>query len=715
VNKSLFFILIVIVAFNSNAVQASSDLDCPPPLTALISNNMVLQCSSGIGNAILNPYNDSRVNLLLAMIRPVKNQTVENSNVLYWDVTSNPIKSPFYIQTFQLTGRTDDEQYAYYSRFVELLRGLGLNEDNLILNLDRINKNYIAPSLSPLACRALDFYNNIKSDALLSARDRKQIMSYLLQLDNTPATANTKDYLGYISAANAFYTDDYEAAGKIFSQLTNTGSAWVKEASLYNLIRVEIRKTQQQSDDRYGFFDIAGVDKTQANKIIPAIQRYLDKYPAGRYADSADQLKRRAYWLTHDWKKLVESYLKAINAVRNNNNFITATELSLEIDDKYLSANMENNANKIHAPLEQIVWDDPVIATAQILIRLRKPASAVGLDVIKLHENNFERQKANSLYQYILTAYNFFGEEKYEAVVKETENWRTNITQADYASFSIAALRAEALSKLNRWQDAAVLLQELRELSPSPLLKDHFELAQAQNLEASGNLKKIFEPDSIIHSPILRKRILRAAADTRLLEYVLDQKHIITSEKSIALAALLNKELLSKQYKSLLEHQQKYATLKLDNVDGLDLLRNETISSKDNFTCQKWSKVLADLNSDKVPPQALLCLGERLRTLEDSFIKPLVPYKDELGKSDDNFNCKSLTRLPLYLAVIDNDSAKDDDKAFALRRALYCFATSGYNHCGTEEIPAEKRKDWFIKLKSEYKKSPWSIKQKYYW
>src|SRR5262249_30205185 len=160
---------------------------------------------------------------------------------------------------------------------------------------------------------------------------------------------------------------------------------------------------------------------------------------------------------------------------------------------------------------------------------------------------------------------------------------------------------------------------------------------------------KIFEPDSIIQSAVLRKRILRAAANTSLLEYVLDQQHTSPEEKSVALAALLHKELLSKQYKALVAHQQKYAPLQLENRDGLEVLRNETISSDENFHCPKWSKVLADLSGDKPPPRTLLCLGERLRTLEDGFISPHTPYQDQLGHTDDGFDIKRLTRLSLYL------------------------------------------------------------------
>lgn len=704
-------ILIVFVAFGPTLSEASSDGGCPPPLTAVISDMTALDCLGGVGTAVLSPYNDSRVNLLLAMTRPATDQTIENNNLLYWNAASG-IKSPFHIEAIQPSGDLEAKKRAEYDHFVGLLRELGLNDDELKRDLDRINKNHQAPDLSPLAYRALDLRKIVRSDGALNEMDRRQIIHYLLELGPATATANTEDYCKYISAANAFHKNDCDTAKQLFTPLVDCRTAWVREASLYNLIRIEIRKTQMQSVDQHGFLDVESIDQTQAGKILPAIQRYLSEFPDGLYADSARNLKRRAYWFARDNKNLIRSFSDAIRTIRERNDFLAAAMLALEIDDKYPRS----------AP-SQIEWDDPVIATSQILIRLRKPASAhkadqydpVELAAIIAHEDNFKKQNALSLYRYLLTAYDFFKEERYEAVVQGTENWKENLAQADHAGFSRAALRAEALGKLKRWKDASALLKELRELSPSPLLKDNFQLAQAQNLEASGNLGRVFEPDSIIQSPVLRERLLRSSADVRLLEYVLEQQHTATREKAVALAALLYKELLSKRYKSLLEHQKKYGALKLDDVDGLGALHNETVDSTDGFVCPKWSEVLGDLSGPRVSPHALLCLGERLRTLEDSYMMSVDRYKNELGSSDDGFNTAGLARLSLYLTVIDDPSARDDDKAFALRRALYCFATTGYNHCGPEDVPLEQRKAWFTKLKSRYKNSPWAMKQKYYW
>ena len=65
--------------------------------------------------------------------------------------------------------------------------------------------------------------------------------------------------------------------------------------------------------------------------------------------------------------------------------------------------------------------------------------------------------------------------------------------------------------------------------------------------------------------------------------------------------------------------------------------------------------------------------------------------------------------------MIADAKAPQDERSYALFRAVNCFATSGYNHCGSEEIPKAERQRWFLTLKKQYAQSPWAQQQKYYW
>ncbi|MNE82820.1 hypothetical protein D3C80_1795800 [compost metagenome] len=73
------------------------------------------------------------------------------------------------------------------------------------------------------------------------------------------------------------------------------------------------------------------------------------------------------------------------------------------------------------------------------------------------------------------------------------------------------------------------------------------------------------------------------------------------------------------------------------------------------------------------------------------------------------------SRLDGYLKVIGDANAADDDRAYALYRAINCYAPSGYNGCGSQDIPPSQRKQWFRTLKSKYATTPWAKSLKYYW
>ncbi len=47
-----------------------------------------------------------------------------------------------------------------------------------------------------------------------------------------------------------------------------------------------------------------------------------------------------------------------------------------------------------------------------------------------------------------------------------------------------------------------------------------------------------------------------------------------------------------------------------------------------------------------------------------------------------------------------NTHAPADDRAYALYRAINCYAPSGYNECGSADVPKSTRKQWFNTLKA---------------
>jgi hypothetical protein len=72
-------------------------------------------------------------------------------------------------------------------------------------------------------------------------------------------------------------------------------------------------------------------------------------------------------------------------------------------------------------------------------------------------------------------------------------------------------------------------------------------------------------------------------------------------------------------------------------------------------------------------------------------------------------------RMLNYRAVMSDTHAAPDDRAYALYRAISCYAPAGYNECGGADVAKDKRKQWFNTLKSAYPNTRWARSLKYYW
>ena len=68
-----------------------------------------------------------------------------------------------------------------------------------------------------------------------------------------------------------------------------------------------------------------------------------------------------------------------------------------------------------------------------------------------------------------------------------------------------------------------------------------------------------------------------------------------------------------------------------------------------------------------------------------------------------------------YTSVLANARSSKEDKAYALFRAVNCYAPSGVNDCGGPDVPKSQRKAWFTSLKRDYAGTWWSSALQYYW
>ncbi len=67
------------------------------------------------------------------------------------------------------------------------------------------------------------------------------------------------------------------------------------------------------------------------------------------------------------------------------------------------------------------------------------------------------------------------------------------------------------------------------------------------------------------------------------------------------------------------------------------------------------------------------------------------------------------------MQVMVDQKAGTEDKAFALYRAVECYASVGDNHCGGKDVDKSTRKAWFNRLKKEFGNTAWAREAKYYY
>jgi hypothetical protein len=280
--------------------------------------------------------------------------------------------------------------------------------------------------------------------------------------------------------------------------------------------------------------------------------------------------------------------------------------------------------------------------------------------------------------------------------------------------FSLFMLRGLAFESQRRWQDGNKLWRGMLTAATGPLRAALLQLALALNDERSGKLAEVFQQNALVRDPALHRPLLKYAAAPALLRDVVTSSTTSATDKGTALFTLLYKTLVKGDYRGFNEILAKFPPVQYEDADGLHLLAWKGQAAPE-YACPALAETTRRLAAAGDDPVALNCLGELFRRFEDKLDTGSKPPADELGGTPDGFKGPNQTRLDYYLEVIANPKSHGDAEAYALYRAVNCFASVGNNHCGEQDIPKEDRKRWFDRLKQTYKDNAWSKRQKYWW
>jgi hypothetical protein len=692
----------------SSPAQASSDSTCYPDWK--VKQTVMNGCS---GMALLSPGNDTRINLLMLLYD--RHGDVGESNSTSYDAMDRRGEAqPFDYGVFALTlGRKPGEPEGagndnYGNRCATNERGQLDFERALAaakgLPADEVAQLVMAREALRPDCNAGSDMRALVATALEGVR-----------------SATGKAFADYLRGAAAFYDGDYATARGLFAGLGKASAAWPKEAAAYMLGRVELNLAMDNAFDDYGYLADAPNNKAELVAAERAFKAYIAAYPKGSYAVSAQGLLRKVYWLGNANDKLLAEYVTAFKRANMSGSNVSLADLVQEMDVK------------LGEKLELAGVNDPQILAMLVLKGMRhsddpeeqgyeKPISRAVIEGLR---SRFGGQEA--LYNYLLAAHALYVAKDPAAALQALP---ANPSGDGYLAYSQRALRALALDAKGDPGARAAMAAVLAD-SKKPFQRGTMELALAMHDERGKALERVFAADSPIKDPEIRETLLRYNAGPKLLRAQAASKSAPKQERDVALYTLLYKNITRGAYKDFVSDIALIpAGAKPRAADDYESPTYTNIGvfkwagQKDGFACPSLTTLATALSAAPKDAPSLLCLGEfvRLNGMDAGASWPDIPGsldqnppKDQLGGTPSLFPGKRFSRLEVYKGVVADPAASANSKAYALYRAVYCYAPAGYNSCGGVEVPIAQRKAWFNQLKKSYPTSPWAAKLKYYW
>jgi hypothetical protein len=711
---------LALLASVSLPAAASSDNFCFPDWR--VARNSLDRCNN---LPFLSPGNDSRANLRL-MLADKKGAPLTPNALDEDDLAQGfgAVPFPQYRLALASNGETEpDSDDSPTAELDTLLEPLGIKREDY----KTAGEGFVSGEGS--RCRSNDdssataFIRQV-AKADMPQAERELLAKARLQLLTTcdwdgPVVADPQQiqstdgqlFRTYLQAAADFYSGRFAEAERGFSAAGSATSPWLKETARYMVARNALNQAQANTYDEYGVPDLERVDKTALATAEQGFDGYLKTYPQGEYSVSARGLLRRVYWLGFDSEKLAAAFTWALTEASDAQRNVSVDELVEEADLKLLMSSGET----VNTPMIQLVSDLMVMRGGE------QPA---------LTRADLEKQKSAfasdpALYDYLLAVCALFVEQQPDAALKQLP--QSVPARLNYFAFSQQTLRALAMEAKQDWKGAEALWLQLLPLAKLPLQRDQLELALAMNYERSGQLAKVFAADSPISANQVRYILLRNVAGPELLRQQIAQARD-PLERETAQFVLLYKNLLRGQFESFADDLKQLPVPASEDKLGTSLGYvyggNQTLrlfqwngdKAESGYVCPSIAQTAETLQADAKNPQGLNCIGEFiLRNSLDGMPLEQARAAGSLGSTASDFKGETFSRLDGYRQVIGDAKAPKNDKAYALFRAINCYAPAGYNSCGGKDVEPAVRKAWFRQLKSGFADTQWGKSAQYYW
>lgn len=667
------------------------------------------------------PFNDTRTNLLLFMLDRDGGKTVP--------IPSNNTGSDSQSYQYSLLPFTD---WSYISKAFTIpttMSATGDGQSRWSTNGTICQSNDAARAEFISAVRANRKIPANERDLLVSARTswtpacQRYSWSDISAEDGAKAklpdlaaisTADGQQFVNYMTAADAFYRRAFDEASPKFAALNKASDPWVREASTYMVARSELNRAQATANGKYGDLDLEKIDKSIIAAADAGLNAYLKAYPKGRYANSANGLKRRVWWLGGDTEKLTNLYQSAFRNGIKNGTFADQAQLVEEIDLKLPRTNIT----------------DPLLLAMVDLQRMRTDSdrydSSNTLSRAELDKQSALFASNKSLFDFLRASHAYYSAKNPKEVLTLIPD-AARQKKFTYLEFSRQMLRGQALTDTKDINARGFWLEMIGGTEPvyqRPLV----ELAIALHDEKARQIDRIFAADSVVKNKQIRSILLRNIAGPDLLRQQATNTKASAEERQIALSTLLGKSISNGRYKEFLDASTLINPVVALNDPSASDGDSENLKSLINtyrvgpttggYPCPSIKDTVTTLSTTPQSIRARMCLGEFYRT--NSVNGPYDGYgandgDGSLGSSPSLYPGSPVSRLDIYQNVIANRQAPATDRAYALYRAVQCYAPSGSNACGGKGVAQSQRKAWFLQLKREYPNSQWAKEARYYW
>ena len=544
-------------------------------------------------------------------------------------------------------------------------------------------------------------------------------------------TPSAQAFAAYLVGAQQFYAGNFAAASSAFRPLAGASQPWVRDTASYMLARTALNHAQQSSFDEYG--DLARLDERDLPAIDAAgaaLDHYLKANPRGRYVQSAAGLQRRVAWLRGDTRTMGAAYSALVGGAAKSDHGDADLGLIAELDRKLL-------------PTGTVVGvTDPTLLAVIDLMRLRQDGRENDYDWdyrgARLERAELEAQRPifrsdPDLFGYLLAVEAYYQRKQPKEVLALIPD-AAKQQRFSYVQFSRQMLRGFALEAVKD-PNARGFWLSLLPGAVQPYQRGAVELALAEHDRMAGRIDPLFAANSPVRHPLVRQKLLEEGASAALLRQ--QAKGAPTArEREVSLYILLANELHYGRYADFLRDLSLVGNRAAPAADtyygswdvrSYDPKYNDELGppplhvfaatgSSDIAPCPPIAETASSLAASPAAIRPRLCLAEFFRRKGfDGWNQVYNAEYQPVQRNNNGFTGKPIERIDIYRSVMTSAAASPDDKAFALNRAIRCFAPTGSSSCGGNDIPVEQRRAWFTQLKRDYPQSPWARDLKVYW